>query len=50
MSDRLAAAIPHSVLRIIEGAGHMVHYFAPQELARAVEAIAVKSLHHEEVQ
>jgi pimeloyl-ACP methyl ester carboxylesterase len=39
MSERLAAAIRHSTLHIIEGAGHMAHYFAPHEVADAAEAI-----------
>jgi pimeloyl-ACP methyl ester carboxylesterase len=47
MSERLAAVIAHSVLQIIEGAGHMAHYFAPQEVVRAIDAIAAKSLRHE---
>jgi pimeloyl-ACP methyl ester carboxylesterase len=39
MSERLAAAVAHSTLHIIEGAGHMAHYFAPLEVAHAVEVI-----------
>jgi len=49
MSERLAAAIPHSVLLIIEEAGHMVHYFAPQQVAEAVETIGATPLHNPEV-
>jgi pimeloyl-ACP methyl ester carboxylesterase len=40
MSERLAAAIPKSTLRIVEGAGHMVHYFAPQQVVQAIERTA----------
>jgi pimeloyl-ACP methyl ester carboxylesterase len=43
MSERLAVAIPHSVLKIIEGAGHMVHYVAPREVAQAVDAVRVRT-------
>jgi pimeloyl-ACP methyl ester carboxylesterase len=43
MAERLAAVIPHSVLHIIDGAGHMVHYAAPEDVARAVDAIAKRS-------
>jgi len=39
MAERLAAAIPHSTLHIIDGAGHMVHYAAPEKVAHAVDAI-----------
>jgi pimeloyl-ACP methyl ester carboxylesterase len=44
MSERLAAAIPHSELQIVEGAGHMVHYTVPQEVAHAVDAMSVKGV------
>jgi pimeloyl-ACP methyl ester carboxylesterase len=38
MSERLAVVIAQSVLRIIPGAGHMVHYVVPEEVAYAVDA------------
>jgi len=34
---RLHEEIPHSILRLIPGVGHMVHYAVPDEVARAVE-------------
>lgn len=36
-SERLAEAVPGSVLTIVEGAGHMVHHTAPDEIVRAIE-------------
>ena len=38
-SERLAASIRGSTLRIIEGAGHMVHHFASRQVAQAVEDV-----------
>jgi pimeloyl-ACP methyl ester carboxylesterase len=32
--------LPGSVLRLVPGAGHMVHYAVPDEVAEAVEAVA----------
>jgi pimeloyl-ACP methyl ester carboxylesterase len=43
MSERLAGSIPTSILKIIPGAGHMVHYFAPEQVVRAIESAAVES-------
>jgi len=43
MAERLAAVIPHSTLHIIDGAGHMVHYAVPKEVARAVDEMPIKS-------
>ena len=34
---RLHEEIPNSILRVIPGVGHMVHYAVPDEVARAVE-------------
>ena len=34
---RLHEEIPHSILRLIPGVGHMVHYAVPDDVARAVE-------------
>ena len=39
-AERLHAAIPGSVLRIVEGAGHMVHHTAPGLVAEAIRLIA----------
>jgi pimeloyl-ACP methyl ester carboxylesterase len=44
MSERLAGNIPQSTLKIIRGAGHMVHYFAPQRVVQAIDVIAGESL------
>ena len=43
MSQRLAACVPNSVLQTVKGAGHMVHYLAPREVAQAVESVAAAS-------
>jgi pimeloyl-ACP methyl ester carboxylesterase len=42
-AKRLQARIPGSVLRIIEGAGHMVHHSAPRQVVQAVDLIAEAS-------
>ena len=34
---RLHAQIPHSILRLIAGVGHMLHYAVPEEVAEAIE-------------
>ena len=34
---RLHEEIPHSILRLIPGVGHMVHYAVPDEVARTIE-------------
>ena len=39
-AERLHAAIPGSVLRIVEGAGHMVHHSAPRQVVEAIRLIA----------
>lgn len=39
-SERLAAEIRGSVLEIVDGAGHMVHHFAPRQVAQAIERVA----------
>jgi pimeloyl-ACP methyl ester carboxylesterase len=36
-SMRLRADIPHSRLRVLPGLGHMIHYFAQDEIAASVE-------------
>ncbi len=43
-SERLAACVPNSTLQLVEGAGHMVHYRAPRQVAQAVESVASKPL------
>ncbi|GAA0608265.1 alpha/beta hydrolase [Craurococcus roseus] len=39
-AERLHAEIPGSTLRIVEGAGHMVHHFAPAEVVEAIRSVA----------
>ena len=39
-AERLAQALPNSRLLIVEGAGHMVHHTAPDDVVRAIVAIA----------
>jgi pimeloyl-ACP methyl ester carboxylesterase len=34
---RLHAQIPHSILRLVPGVGHMLHYAVPGEVAEAIE-------------
>jgi pimeloyl-ACP methyl ester carboxylesterase len=34
---RLHAEIPHSILRLVPGVGHMLHYAVPEEVAEAIE-------------
>jgi pimeloyl-ACP methyl ester carboxylesterase len=36
---RLHAQIPHSILRLVPGVGHMVHYAVPEEVAEAIEEV-----------
>ncbi len=38
-SERLAASIRGSTLRIIKDAGHMAHHFAPRQVAQTVEDV-----------
>jgi pimeloyl-ACP methyl ester carboxylesterase len=38
-AERLRDSIRGSVLRIVQGAGHMVHYYAPLEVAQAIESV-----------
>jgi len=42
-AERLHAAIPGSTLRIVEGAGHMVHHIAFREVAEAVAEVQRRS-------
>ena len=34
---RLHTQIPHSILRLVPGVGHMLHYAVPEEIAEAIE-------------
>ena len=34
---RLHAQIPHSILRLVPGVGHMLHYAVPAEVAETIE-------------
>lgn len=43
-AKKLSACLPNSTLKIIKGAGHMAHYFAPQKVAEAVLALKTRSL------
>ena len=36
---RLHQQIPHSELRLIPGAGHMVHHAVPEQVAEMIEAV-----------
>ena len=42
-SVRLHRDIPHSELRVLPGLGHMIHYFAQDEIAASVEAVLARS-------
>ncbi|HJS85881.1 MAG TPA: alpha/beta hydrolase [Acetobacteraceae bacterium] len=39
-SEQLRDSIRGSVLRVVKGAGHMVHHLAPRQVAQAVESVA----------
>jgi pimeloyl-ACP methyl ester carboxylesterase len=39
-AERLQASIPGSVLRVVEGVGHMVHHSAPRQVVEAIRSIA----------
>ena len=41
-AERLKAAIPGSVLHLVEGAGHMVHHTAARQVAEAIAAVAAR--------
>lgn len=40
---RLRGQIPHADLRLVPGAGHMVHHAVPEQVAEAVEAVSARS-------
>jgi pimeloyl-ACP methyl ester carboxylesterase len=44
-AEQLKAAVSGSVLSIVQGAGHMVHYQATTQVAEAVEHVAERSSH-----
>lgn len=44
-AEQLRAAIGGSVLHVIPGAGHMVHYQATRQVAEAVESVASRATH-----
>jgi pimeloyl-ACP methyl ester carboxylesterase len=39
---RLKTAIPHSVLHVIDGAGHMIHHVDPERCAASIAAVAAR--------
>ena len=43
LAERLRAAIPGSTLRIVAGAGHMVHHVAADQVAEAILAVTRSS-------
>ena len=40
LAERLHAAVPGSTLRVVEGAGHMVHHVATDQVVEAILAVA----------
>jgi pimeloyl-ACP methyl ester carboxylesterase len=42
-AERLQASIPGSDLRVVEGAGHMVHHSAPRRVVEAIRSVAAAS-------
>ena len=42
-SDRLAAVIPRSKLRVLPGTGHMVHYAMRDAVMEAIDDVAIES-------
>jgi len=47
-AEQLRSAIKHSMLHVIKGAGHMVHYQATRQIAEAVEAMVERSRHQDD--
>src|SRR4051794_32249292 len=43
---RLRERLPHATLRLVPGAGHMVHHAVPGEVAEAAEAVSGRSAAH----
>ena len=42
-AERLREAVPDATLRTVEGAGHMVHHVATQQIVEAIEEVAKRS-------
>ena len=42
-AERLQASIKGSVLRVVKGAGHMVHHLAPRQVVEAIESVETGS-------
>ena len=42
-AERLRGAVPNGTLRIVEGAGHMVHHVATRQVVEAIEEVAKRS-------
>ena len=43
MAGRLQSTLPNSKLHIVKDAGHMVHYFAPEQVAEAIESVSAST-------
>ena len=42
-AERLRGAVPNGTLRVVEGAGHMVHHVATEQVLEAIEDVAKRS-------
>ena len=42
-AERLRGAVPQGTLRTVQGAGHMVHHVATEQVLEAVEQVAKRS-------
>ena len=42
-ADRLKQALPHAAITSVPGAGHMLHYFVPEEIAQAAEVVRAEA-------
>jgi len=42
-ADRLKKALPHAAITSVPGAGHMLHYFVPEEIAQAAEVVRAEA-------
>jgi len=42
-ADRLKQALPHAAITSVPGAGHMLHYFVPKEIAQAAEMVRAEA-------
>ena len=40
---RLREQVPHADLRLVPGAGHMVHHAVPEQVAEVIEAVSARS-------